>query len=121
MVYKLLLSLSVEIQFKYKFISDFLAPYQKQNNLTFIPEGRSSSIINMNTLTIFLNWFSVPCTLSEWSDYTECPSCGEPTQTTRFREIIKPAQFGGECPTDLFQTKPCNNPRCPGNLTSIGH
>ena len=66
--------------------------------------------------------FSEPCKLSQWSSWSECPSCRHSDHrppTTRSRKIIEKAKYGGECPTNLDDTEACNIPRCPGNLTLI--
>ena len=60
------------------------------------------------------HFISVDCELSKWSEWSECPSCGEPAQSTRIRDIIKEPQYGGFCDTNRSQVKDCNNPKCPG-------
>ena len=63
--------------------------------------------------------FSVNCELSEWTPWSECPSCGEPTQSSRSRDIIKESKYGGTCDTNRNQTKDCNPPKCPDALPSF--
>ena len=63
--------------------------------------------------------FSVNCELNEWTEWSECPACGEPTQSTRERTILKESKYGGTCDTNRTQTKDCNPPKCPNALPSF--
>merc|ERR1712223_2331935 len=61
----------------------------------------------------------VNCELNEWTEWSECPACGNATQSTRKRTIEKESKYGGTCDTNLFQTKDCNPPKCPNALPTF--
>jgi Spondin-like TSP1 domain/Thrombospondin type 1 domain len=54
----------------------------------------------------------VDCVVSQWSDWSSCPSCGE-VSTSRYRNITTPAHASGApCPELLLDTKSCEIPAC---------
>ena len=61
-----------------------------------------------------LIWFLVDCKLTEWTKWSKCPSCGEPAQTNRTRNIKVKPENGGKACEKLDDTRDCNNPPCPG-------
>jgi hypothetical protein len=67
-------------------------------------------IININPLPTTLP--PVNCVVNDWSSWSTCSAnCGGGTQT-RTRNVITPAQNGGNsCPV-LSETQPCNTEQC---------
>ena len=58
------------------------------------------------------------CEMSNWSDWSECPSaCGTAGTQTRSRNIIKEAEHGGKCDEKdkLVETKTCPPNPCPSD------
>jgi hypothetical protein len=55
-----------------------------------------------------------PCVVSNFDDWSRCPtSCGAGSQT-RSRSLLKKEQAGGACPFALKETRVCNHPsKCP--------
>ncbi|XP_076810330.1 spondin-1-like, partial [Clavelina lepadiformis] len=56
----------------------------------------------------------IDCKVGNWSQWSECDhSCGKGTRH-RQREIIQPAEFGGNrCQEELVETKDCHKTSCP--------
>merc|ERR550514_572355 len=50
---------------------------------------------------------TVPCTLSDWEDWSACSTtCGDGTKT-RSRTVTVDAQHGGACDADLDESEKC--------------
>jgi hypothetical protein len=47
---------------------------------------------------------AIPCSLSSWTDFTTCPTCGPPFYKWQTRDYLFPPQHGGT-PCDQFVTK----------------
>ncbi|CAE8682351.1 unnamed protein product, partial [Polarella glacialis] len=58
----------------------------------------------------------VSCAISEWEEWGDCTaSCGG-GQRTRMRQILQPANHGGQpCEGELAELAPCNEKHCEGN------
>jgi hypothetical protein len=62
----------------------------------------------------------VDCVVDDWGSWSVCPSCvpdgQSPTQQTRSRKILIQASCGGgNCPTELTQTRQCPTTPCDRN------